>query len=101
MKIGLIAGILACFGLLAYAGDEESRLEGNWRGDSLCVADRTACRDEKVVYRIAKIPGKPDRLAITGDKIVTGVRLPWALSSSNMIGTSIRWFASIRRVAGD
>jgi hypothetical protein len=72
MKIGLIAGILVSFGLLAYAGDEESRLEGNWRGDSLCVADRTACRDEKVVYRIAKIPGKPDRLAITGDKIVNG-----------------------------
>jgi hypothetical protein len=72
MRIGLIAGILACSGLLAYAGEDESRLEGNWHGDSICVADRTVCRDEKVVYRIAKIPNRPGHLAITGDKIVNG-----------------------------
>jgi hypothetical protein len=72
MRIGLIAGILVCFGLVAYADEEESRLAGNWRGDSICVADRTACHDEKVVYRIAKIPCKPGHFAVTGDKIVNG-----------------------------
>ena len=39
-------------------GDEESRLPGTWRGDSLSVEKGTSCHDEIAVYRIASIPGK-------------------------------------------
>src|SRR5260370_39057563 len=38
--------------------DDESRLAGTWRGDSLWVEKGTACHDEIAVYRIAAIPRK-------------------------------------------
>jgi hypothetical protein len=47
-------------------------LEGNWHADSTCVAKGTACRDEKVVYHFAKIPGKDGYFSVTADKIVNG-----------------------------
>lgn len=51
-----------------------SRLVGNWSGESVCV-DRErfpACRDEQVVYRVAKSAGKPEIVTVTMDKIVNG-----------------------------
>jgi hypothetical protein len=53
-------------------GDEESRLPGTWRGDSLCVEKGTSCHDEVAVYRIASIPSKPGYLMVTGGKVVDG-----------------------------
>src|ERR1700674_3836230 len=53
-------------------GDEESRLPGTWRGDSLCAEKGTSCHDEIAVYRIAAIPGKPGYLMVTGAKVVDG-----------------------------
>ena len=53
-------------------GDEESRLPGTWRGDSLCAEKGTSCHDEIAVYRIASIPGKPGYLMVTGGKVVDG-----------------------------
>ncbi len=52
--------------------DDESRLAGTWRGDSLCVEKGTACHDEIAVYRIAAIPGKRGYLLVTGGKVVDG-----------------------------
>jgi hypothetical protein len=52
--------------------DEERKLAGTWRGDSLCVEKGTACHDEIAVYRIAAIPGKPGYLLVTGGKVVDG-----------------------------
>lgn len=49
---------------------EERKLEGTWRGDSLCVEKGTACHDEVAVYRIAAIPGKRGFLMVTGGKVV-------------------------------
>ncbi|PYT41444.1 MAG: hypothetical protein DMG45_13465 [Acidobacteria bacterium] len=51
---------------------EERKLEGTWRGDSLCVEKGTACHDEVAVYRIAAIPGKRGLLMVTGGKIADG-----------------------------
>jgi hypothetical protein len=57
---------------LLTASDDLSRLTGTWKGQSLCVAKNTACRDETVVYRIARVPGKPDYVSVDADKIVDG-----------------------------
>ncbi len=57
---------------------EESKLEGTWRGDSLCVEKGTACHDEIAVYRIAAIPGKPAYLLVTGGKVVDGKEIVMA-----------------------
>ena len=57
------------------ATQDESKLLGDWRGDSTCVATGTACRDEEVVYHIAKIPGKPGYVSVNGDKIVNGAAI--------------------------
>jgi hypothetical protein len=54
------------------SGDEESKLPGTWRGDSLCVEKGTSCHNEIAVYRIAGIPGKPGYLMVTGGKVVDG-----------------------------
>src|SRR5437016_9258127 len=39
--------------------DRISSLIGVWKGQSLCAAKGTACHDETVVYRIARLPAKP------------------------------------------
>jgi hypothetical protein len=56
----------------AAGADEESKLAGTWRGDSLCVEKGTSCHDEIAVYRIAVIPGKRGYLLVTGGKVVYG-----------------------------
>ena len=52
--------------------DDGAELVGNWTGDSLCVGNRPSCRDEQVVYRIAKGPDSAGNVTITADKIVNG-----------------------------
>jgi hypothetical protein len=54
----------------ASTAGEERKLEGTWRGDSLCVEKGTACHDEVAVYRIAAIPGKRGFLMVIGGKAV-------------------------------
>jgi len=51
---------------------EERKLEGTWRGDSLCVEKGAACHDEVAVYRIATMPGKRGYLMVAGGKVVDG-----------------------------
>ena len=56
---------------------------GVWHGESLCTPDAgSACHDEKVVYYIDAIAGKPDALMVRADKIVDGKAItmgsgPW------------------------
>jgi hypothetical protein len=52
--------------------DDESKIAGTWRGDSLCVEKGASCHDEIAVYRIAAIPGKRGYLLVTGGKVVNG-----------------------------
>jgi len=52
--------------------EDGSKLEGTWRGDSICVANRAVCSDERVVYRVAKVSGRPGYVSIAADRIVNG-----------------------------
>jgi hypothetical protein len=52
--------------------DDGSTLVGTWAGESLCVGNRPACHDEKVIYRITKAPDDAGNVTITTDKIVNG-----------------------------
>jgi len=56
----------------ASATDDESKIAGTWRGDSVCVAKGTSCHDEIAVYRIAAVPGKRGYLTVTAGKVVDG-----------------------------
>lgn len=58
--------------LNASSSDQESRLAGTWRGDSLCAEKGSACHDEVAVYRIAAVPGKRGYFTVTGGKVVDG-----------------------------
>jgi len=52
--------------------DDGASLVGNWTGDSICVGNRPACHDDRVIYRIAKAPDASGNVTITADKIVNG-----------------------------
>lgn len=64
---------LAAWALLAaptvFAQDP---VTGTWRGQSLCAVKASACREESVVYRFSKTPGKLGTYSASADKIVDG-----------------------------
>ena len=76
MRSALRNGLLAAASLSLFAArpntDDESKLIGNWSGESTCTGARSACHDETVVYHIAKLSGKPGWVSISADKIVNG-----------------------------
>src|SRR5262249_50741175 len=49
---------------------------GIWKGESICVGNRPACKDEIVVYRFEEIPGKSGVVLLLADKIIDGKRIP-------------------------
>jgi hypothetical protein len=49
---------------------------GTWKGDSICVGNRPACKNEIVVYRFAAVPGKVGVVLNFADKIIDGQRVP-------------------------
>lgn len=49
---------------------------GTWKGESNCVGNRPACKDEIVVYRLEPIAGKPGLVLLLADKIINGERVP-------------------------
>ncbi len=61
---------------------------GVWRGESLCTPESSAsCHNEKVVYYIDAIAGKPDTFNVRADKIVDGKAItmgegPWQFDSA-------------------
>lgn len=54
------------------SADAESVLAGDWRGESICVARESACRDEDSLYQFSKVPEKPGRYSLKAGKIVDG-----------------------------
>ena len=67
----LLAAVLSLFAA-GQDTDDESKLIGNWSGESKCTGARSACHDETVVYHITKLSGKPGWMSISADKIVNG-----------------------------
>lgn len=45
---------------------------GTWRGESTCVVKPSACHDEDSVYRISETAQSPNKLTLSGNKIVDG-----------------------------
>jgi hypothetical protein len=67
----LLAAIVSLIAA-AQNAEDESKLVGNWSGESKCTGARSACHDETVVYHIAKLSGKPGWMSVSADKIVNG-----------------------------
>jgi hypothetical protein len=49
---------------------------GTWKGESICVGTRPACKNEVVVYRFEAVAGKPGAVLLLADKIIDGERVP-------------------------
>jgi hypothetical protein len=46
-------------------------LTGDWKGESICLANKPQCKDEKVVYHFAE-PDGSGLVEVSADKIVDG-----------------------------
>ena len=82
------AGPLACWTstllLLAASSTltaQQAGLAGVWRGESICVQQGTACKNEQVVYYVDAIPDHPDQVQIRADKIVNGEAITMGTSA--------------------
>ena len=49
---------------------------GTWSGESICVGNRPACKNEVVVYRFEPVAGKSSVVTLLADKIIKGKRVP-------------------------
>jgi len=49
-----------------------SSLIGDWSGESICVGEVGACKDEQVVYHLSVDPADATKVKIAADKIVNG-----------------------------
>ena len=49
---------------------------GTWRGESVCVGNRPACKNEVVVYRFEPVAGRSTLITLFADKISKGKRVP-------------------------
>jgi hypothetical protein len=75
LSAGLI-GLFATAGILTAGfkldgAEDEARLIGDWKGESIVVAKNTAAKDEVVIWHIAKAK-TPGKLNVRADKIVNG-----------------------------
>jgi len=74
LRTNLIVLAAACsFAHAAFAQDAAAKSNpvGVWRGTSACMVRPSACNDEIVVYRIARV-NATDSLTIDASKIVNG-----------------------------
>jgi hypothetical protein len=53
-----------------------TKVLGTWAGDSICVGDRPACKNEHVVYRFVAVDGRPGFVRQLADKVIDGKRVP-------------------------
>src|ERR1051325_6121146 len=52
-----------------------SYVVGTWTGESICVGNRSGCKNEMVVYRLEPVAGKSTLVTLLADKIVKGKRV--------------------------
>ena len=72
----------------------ETKLEGTWKGTSLCRLKNGPCHDEQVVYHISK-DGKQGVIAVQMNKLVSGqeeimgtVNCSWEENTQSLKGTT-------------
>ena len=53
-----------------------SSIVGTWTGESICVGNRPACKNETVVYRFEPVAGRSTLITLFADKIIKGKRVP-------------------------
>ena len=53
-----------------------SSVVGTWSGESICVGNRPACKNEVVVYRFEPVSGRSTVITLLADKIIRGKRVP-------------------------
>jgi hypothetical protein len=51
---------------------QASSLTGDWTGESICVGEVGACKDEQIVYHVSVDPSDATKIKIGADKIVNG-----------------------------
>jgi len=51
-------------------------ITGTWTGQSSCVGNRPACKDEVVVYRFEPVTSRSTLITLLADKIIKGKRVP-------------------------
>ena len=55
---------------------DASAIVGTWTGESICVGNRPACKNEVVVYRFEPVAGRSTFVTLLADKIIKGKRVP-------------------------
>ena len=76
------ASFILCFGNTsmqcqpAAAQTSRASVLATWKGESICVGNRPACKNEVVVYRFEAIAGKADMVLLLADKIIDAKRVP-------------------------
>ena len=55
---------------------DASSIVGTWTGESICVGNRPACKNEVVVYRFEPVAGRSTLVTLLADKIIKGKRVP-------------------------
>src|SRR5262249_33847674 len=70
------AFFIVCFGNTsmqcrpAATQPSQASVFATWKGESICVGNRPACKNEIVVYRFEAVDGKPDTVLLLADKII-------------------------------
>ena len=75
----LVACVVAAASAQASRGDvraDVTRVLGTWAGDSICIGDRPACKNEHVIYRFVAVDGRPGIVRQLADKVIDGKRVP-------------------------
>jgi hypothetical protein len=63
--------LLSIAGVVALSAADQPKLAGDWKGESICLANKPPCTDEKVVYHVAD-PDASGLVEVSADKIVDG-----------------------------
>lgn len=63
--------LLSITGVVALSAADQAKLAGDWKGESICLANKPPCTDEKVVYHFAE-PDGSGFVEVSADKIVNG-----------------------------
>lgn len=68
----LLLAVCGCSTVRSQPSGKVAQLVGDWTGESICVGEIGACKDEQVVYHISVDAVDATKVKISADKIVNG-----------------------------